>query len=59
MRTELKIMTMKEQIQKVKMIDLKSVIEHFRASFVHIPWQQIRLLPTTCTFHFQVDGLSF
>ena len=52
-------MTMKEQIQKVKMIDLKSVIEHFRASFVHIPWQQIRLLPTTCTFHFQVDGLSF
>ena len=36
MRTELKITTMKEQIQKVKMIDIKSVIEHFRTFFVHI-----------------------
>lgn len=36
MRTELKITTMKEQVQKVKMIDSRSVIEPFRAFFVHI-----------------------
>ena len=42
MRTELKITTMKEQILKVKMVDMKSVIEHFRAFFVHISRQQIK-----------------
>ena len=42
MRTELKITTMKEQILKVKMVDMKSVIEHFRAFFVHISQQQIK-----------------
>ena len=42
MRTELKITTMKEQIQKVKMVDIKSVIQHFRAFFVHISRQQIK-----------------
>lgn len=33
---------MKEQIQKVKMVDIKSVIEHFRAFFVHISQQQTK-----------------
>lgn len=36
MRTELKITTLKEQIQKVKMMDFKPIIERFRASFIHI-----------------------
>ena len=34
-----KSLLMKEQIQKVKMVDIKSVIEHFRAFFVHISQQ--------------------
>ena len=39
-RTELTITTMKEQTQKVKTTDLKSIAKGFRASFVHISWQQ-------------------
>lgn len=43
MRTELSITTVKELVQKVTTIDLKSVTEHFRAASVHISWQ-LRLL---------------
>lgn len=45
--TEPNITIMKEQVQKVITIDLKSVTKRFRASFVHISGQQIRLLSPT------------